>query len=161
MSTDHSSINWTLLIAAWGAVTGTLSLGKMWWDSHYRYREPLYLTGNVDSSIEEFTITIRNRDPQDVTRIENIYQLRRQSWWTTKWYEFSEDQIFCANKRAHMPLEIAPRTAKTFLIKDEYFAKAALRAKDNNAEAVSFSIRAGSGYTFRLQPKINGRLQPK
>jgi hypothetical protein len=159
MSTNNNLTTWALIIAAWGAITGTASLGIQWWNVRYKFREPLYLRGDINTKTRIFTFTIRNRDPRIPVRIEKIYQLRRSKWWSLKWYEFQPKDILYKGKIIGLPFEVGPRTAETYTIKNEYFERAINRTKNRNAEPVLFSIKAGSGDSFRLKPKINGEVQ--
>jgi hypothetical protein len=149
-----------LVIAGVGALTGTLSLGLQFWNARYRFREALALRGNVDTTTNTLTFMVRNRDPQTPAVIEKVYQYRRRNWLSLMWHEFPASQLTHNGEVARMPVEIGPRTEETFTISDDYFARAIRRARDSNADAVLFYIRAGSGYTFRLRPDINGKRQP-
>jgi hypothetical protein len=150
---------WVFGIAVWGAITGTVSLGIQWRDSRDKFREPLDIKGNIDTNNHVLTFTVRNRHPQIPARIEKVHQLRRRNWWSNRWFEFQTDAILHNGKAIELPFEVSTRTIETYTIKDKYFANAINRARNRNAEPVLFDFRAGSGYSFRLRPNINGKAQ--
>jgi hypothetical protein len=90
-------------IAGWGAATGTLSLGLQWWQARARFREPLLVSGNVDTTECTLTFTIPNRDPKLAARIERIDQRRRRNWLSTAWYEIATDAVTLGALRIHSP----------------------------------------------------------
>jgi hypothetical protein len=163
-ATADGATRWALGIAAWGAVTGTLSLALQWWNTRYRFREPIVVSGNVDTTDQTLTFTVRNRDPQLDARIERIEQLRRRNLWSYAWYELPSGEMTRGATVQPLPVDIAARRAETFVIHDEYFARAAGRARNGSPRAgtnerVQFQIRAGSGSRFRFSPYVNGKPQ--